>query len=120
MESFSLTVIKGCPSLPPAHENLPESASGSESVSRSALRIESRQEVSGAVLDCDPDTDADWDEMQILTANQPIIDLQEGSIRNKAMQYLGGHSPAEDRLEAICVGLPRISRASRLLALART
>jgi hypothetical protein len=54
-------------SFTPVHENLPESASASGSVSRSAFGIESRQTVSGAILDCDSDTDPDWDEMCIFT-----------------------------------------------------
>jgi hypothetical protein len=56
--------MQGCLS-PSAHENLPESAS--ESVSISAFEIESRQEVSGAILACDPDSDPDWDEMCFFT-----------------------------------------------------
>jgi hypothetical protein len=59
-----MTVMKGCPS-PPVHENLLESASRSES--RSAFGIESQQKVSGAILDCDSDTDPDWDEMCVFT-----------------------------------------------------
>jgi hypothetical protein len=53
--------MKGCPS-PPAHENLPESASGS------AFGIEARQKVSGTILDCDPDSAPDRDEMSFFTA----------------------------------------------------